>query len=165
MIKLKRNAGALLGVAALAFVVVPLVHAAVHVREEQRAQLARSDAFDRVFEIVFSGKASGRRLELSRALDRVLGGSSDAGSRHPYGPGEAPHQHGGGSGAPQHSHGPGPHGSGSLQHFAAALHAAPARLPVAQPLLAVCAVAQPRATVFVSRTAWLVEQSQGPPRS
>jgi hypothetical protein len=158
-------AGALSGVAALAFVVAPLLHAEVHVGEERRARLERSAAFERVFDIVFSGKSSGRRVELSRALDRILGGETDAGARHLRGPGEAPHQHGGGPGAPLHSHGPGPHGSGSVQHFAAALHAAPSRISLAQPLLLVCAVAQPREAIFVSRTAWLVEQSQGPPRS
>jgi hypothetical protein len=156
-------ASALSGVAAMAFVVAPLLHAEVHVREERQARIERSAAFDRVFDIVFSGRSSGRRIELLRALDRVLG-KAEAGAPHLHAPGDEPHQHGGDPGAPRHSHGPGPHGAGTPQHFGAALHAAQAQPPLAHALLVAIALAQPRAGVFVSRTAWLVEQSQGPPR-
>jgi hypothetical protein len=159
----KQLGSSLSGVAALTFVVAPLLHAEVHVREEQQARLERSAAFDRVFEIVFSGKSSGRRIELLRALDRVLG-KAEAGAPHLHSPVEKPHQNGGDPGAARHSHGPGPHGDGTPQHFGVALRAAQAHLPLARPLLVAIALAQPGAAVFVSRTAWLVEQSQGPPR-
>lgn len=157
-------AGALSSLAVLAFVVAPLLHAEAHLREQQQARLDRSEAFERIFDIVFSGTSAGRRGELRRALDHVLGEAGD-GATHLHASGDTPHRHGGGSGAPQHSHGSGPHGAGSLQHFAAALQATPARPPLAQPSLLAFAVAEADTAVVVSRTALLVEQSQGPPRS
>ncbi|GAC1537922.1 MAG: hypothetical protein NVS2B9_04320 [Myxococcales bacterium] len=157
----KLVAGALAAVAALAFVATPPLHGEEHVREAQAAQIDRAAAFDRVFDIVFSGKASGRRTELARALARVL---DEPGAAHLHLPGDRPHQHGE-PGVPGHSHGPGNHGAGSLQHFAAALHVAPARPPLPQPAPIVLATAKPRDASFVNRTSWLVEQSQGPPRS
>jgi hypothetical protein len=149
--------------AALAFVIAPILHAEAHLNEEAQSDRERSAAFERVFDIVFSGASAARAAELRHALASVLG-SGRAGAAHAQAAGEPPHRHRGDGGAPRHSHGQGPHGAGSLQHLAAALHVAPAPATgPAQPAALAAAPAQRPAPVFLSLISHLVEQSQGPP--
>jgi hypothetical protein len=155
-------AASLAGVAALAFVIAPILHAEAHRNEAAQADRERAAAFERIFDIVFSGAYAGRRAELQQALTAVLG-SGQAGA-HVQAAGEPPHRHGSDGGVPRHSHGQGPHGAGSLQHLAAALHVAPAPpTGPAQPAALAVAPAERPAPVFPSLISHLVEQSQGPP--
>lgn len=158
-------AASLAAVAALAFVVAPILHAEAHLREAAQADRDRSAAFERIFDIVFSGAFAGRKAELERALTSVLG-PGQAGAPHGHAAGEPPHRHGSDPGEPRHSHGQGPHGAGSLQHLAAALHLAPAPAREPAPTAALAAAPADRpAPVFLSLISQLVEQSQGPPRA
>jgi hypothetical protein len=155
-------AALLAGVAAFALVAAPVLHAEVHVFEAGARERSRAQAFDRVFSLVFDGRHDAPlRAELARALDTVLDG--EEAPPHVHGPGEAPHEHG--PAAPHHSHGPGPHGAGSLQHFAAALHVAPPLPEPAEPAALAARVLEQPAVLFASRIFLLVEQSQGPPRA
>jgi hypothetical protein len=156
-------AASLAAVAALAFVISPILHAEAHRNEVAQSDRERSAAFERIFDIVFSGASAARSAELRHALASVLG-PGQAGAAHVQAAGEPPHRHGSEGGAPRHSHGQGPHGAGSLQHLAAALDVAPAPpTGPAQPAAMAAAPAQRPAPVFVSLISQLVEQSQGPP--
>jgi hypothetical protein len=156
-------AASLAGVAALAFVIAPILHAEAHRNEAAQSDRERSAAFERIFDIVFSGASAARRAELQHALTSVLG-PGQAGGAHVQAAGEPPHRHGSDGGAPRHSHGQGPHGAGSLQHLAAALHVAPpAPTGPAHPAAQATVPRERPAPVFLSLISQLVEQSQGPP--
>jgi hypothetical protein len=100
-------AASLAGVAALALVIAPVLHAEAHRNEAAQADRERAAAFERIFEIVFSGAYAGRRAELQHALTSVLG-RRQAGAAHVQAAGEPPHRHESDGGAPRHSHGQGP---------------------------------------------------------
>jgi hypothetical protein len=143
----RRGAAILGGLACAGFVLAPLLHAETH-RAEQRA--LRRAALARAFELAFACDRSASREELSRSLDLARGARSN-------------HDHGK---EPGHSHGPGKdHGSGSLAHFALAIHAAPAAplTSVASPPRAFRPVA-PESLHAIPRYL-VVERSQAPPVS
>jgi hypothetical protein len=139
------GAGLLAAIAILALIGMPLVHAEEHYREahpddEELAALAEEwEAGSRdPFDVLVS------------ALRHV----------HQSGPPDpARHEH------PGHSHGPAgaPHGSGSLMHFALALHSAP-QLPAVAPCPAAHEAPHALAAQLRGTLAYLVpEWSQGPP--
>ena len=141
----KPIAAALAAVAALAFVLTPVLHAELHVREAEQQQLARSAAFDHVFQLVFAGRhGDSERVELERQLTRALDGWG-----------------------PPHVHFPGdiPHDDGSLQHFAAAVLVAPPRPALAPRAPVARFPIQQQELTFILPAVYLVEQSQGPPRA
>jgi hypothetical protein len=143
----RRGAAILGGLACAGLVLAPLVHAETHLAEQRELRRA---ALARAFELAFSCDRGATREELARSLEIALGTRDE-------------HHHGG---APGHSHGPGKdHGSGSLAHFALAIHS-----PPAAPLNAAAPAARaPQATAPESLHAvpryLVVERSQAPPAS
>jgi hypothetical protein len=143
----RRGAAILGGLACAGLVFAPLLHAETHLAEQR--ELRRS-ALARAFELAFACDRGRAADELARALEIALGARSN-------------HEHGG---EPGHSHGPAKdHGSGSLAHFAFALHSAPgAPLTCAAPQPRLARTVAPQSRHAVPRYL-VVERSQAPPPS
>ncbi len=141
----QEGAGLLALVAVLCLLVMPIAHAEEHYRESHPDE-------EELAALVEEWEAGSRDPfdVLASALRHV---------HRAHSPGSPHREH------DEHSHGPpgAPHGSGSLMHFALALHAAP-QLPPLAPCPAAHEAPQPLAAQLRGTLAYLVpEWSQGPP--
>jgi hypothetical protein len=144
--------------AAFGLVVAPVLHAELHVSEVSREH---DRAVAAAFRIAFgSNRGVGWRAELAAAVAEAIG-ERDAELPEL----EAAHHHRPGGQHRHHSHGAGPHGSGSLEHFALAIHAAAAPPPFPPPQGVPNKPSNAPLVEHLTPRYLVPEFSQGPPRA
>jgi hypothetical protein len=150
-------AGGLASLAAFGLVVAPVLHAELHVSEVSREHdRAVAAAFRIAFE---SNRGAGWRAELAAAVAEAIG-ERDAKLREV----ERAHDHGPAESHGHRSDGAGPHGSGSLEHFALAIHAAAAPPPLPPPQSVPNQPSNAPVVEHLTPRYLVPEFSQGPPR-
>ena len=143
----QKSAAALVAIASFGFVIAPVLHAELHLREGARDHRA---AVAHLFELAFQGGHGAHyRERLAQAAEEALGHGSDPAHHHH-------HPARGGKGS---------HGDGAPEHFALALQSAPPPPPLPPPSrMPGRPIVRPVFTHLLTR--YLVpERSQGPPRA
>jgi hypothetical protein len=145
----------LAGLATFGLVLAPVLHAQLHASE---AEEERDAAIAAAFQIGFDAN---RGPEWYAALLAAVG---EAFGEETGSPEVEPAHHHHGAERHHHSHGRGPHGAGSLEHFALAIHSAAAPPPLPAPEKVPGTPVNGPVVLHLTPNYLVPEFSQGPPR-